>query len=92
MYSLSLVQLFVIPMTCNPSGSSLHGISQARILEWVAIPVSRESSQPKDQTCISCIVGRFFIIWATNVDLYMFSNILIKLIYLEYNSYTYIQT
>jgi len=36
-------------------------MSQARILEWVAISSSRESSQPRDQTCISCIAGRFFI-------------------------------
>ena len=43
-------------------GSSVHGISQARILEWVAIPFSRESSQPCDRTQISCIVGRFFTI------------------------------
>ena len=45
------------------SGSSVHGISQARILEWVAISFSRRSSQPSNQTlvsCISCIVGRFF--------------------------------
>ena len=41
-------------------GSSVHGISQARIPEWVAIPSSRGSSPPRDQTRISCIVGRFF--------------------------------
>ena len=41
-------------------GSSVHGISQARILEWVAISFSRGSSQPRDWTCISCIAGRFF--------------------------------
>ena len=50
---------------CSPPGSSTHGILQARILEWVAIPFSRESSQPSDRTQISCIVGRFFTIWAT---------------------------
>ena len=43
--------LFVTPCTVNPPGSSLHGISQARILEWVAISFSRGSSQPRDQTC-----------------------------------------
>ena len=42
------------PADCSPPGSSIHGILQARILECVAIPVSREASQPKDQTCISC--------------------------------------
>ena len=38
------------PMDCSPPGSSVHGISQARILEWVAIPFSGGSSQPRDQT------------------------------------------
>ena len=46
-------------------GSSVLGILQARILEWVAISFSRESFWPRDQTLVSCIVGRFFIIWAT---------------------------
>ena len=41
------------PMDCSPSGSSVHGIFQARILEWVAISYSRKSSQPKDRTHIS---------------------------------------
>ena len=41
-------------------GSSVHGISQARILEWVAVSFSRGSSQPKGQSLVSCIVGRFF--------------------------------
>ena len=39
---------FATPWTCSPSGSSIHGISQARILKWVAISFSRESSQPRD--------------------------------------------
>ena len=43
------------PMGCNPSGSSVHGILQARILEWVAMPSSRGSSLPRDRTCISYI-------------------------------------
>ena len=43
------------PMDCSPPGSSLHGISQARVLEWVAISYSRGSSQPRNQTYISCI-------------------------------------
>ena len=46
------------PMDCCPPGSSLHGISQARILEWVAISFSRGSSQPRNQTPISCIGGQ----------------------------------
>ena len=49
------------PMDCSPPGSSVHGILQARTLEWVAIPFSR-SSWPKDQTWISCISGRLFTI------------------------------
>ena len=48
------------PMDCSPPGSSLHGILQARILEWVAFPFSRESSQPRARTPVSCIAGRFF--------------------------------
>ena len=48
------------PMDYSPLGSSVQGISQA-ILEWVAISSSRGSPQPRDQTCISCIAGRFFI-------------------------------
>ena len=50
------------PMDCSPPGPPVHGISQARILEWVAISFSRGSSQPRDQTCISFIAGRFFSI------------------------------
>ena len=46
-------------------GSSVHGILQARILEWVAIHFSRGSSQPRVQTQVSCTAGRFFTIWAT---------------------------
>ena len=49
------------PMDCSPPGSSVCGILQARILEWVAISSSRGSSQRRDQTCVSCIAGRFFI-------------------------------
>ena len=45
------------PTDCSPPGSSVHGILQARILEWVAIALSRESSQPRDQTQVSCIAG-----------------------------------
>ena len=52
------------PVDCSPPGSSVHGILQARILEWVAISFSRGSSPPRDQTRVSCIAGRFFTIWA----------------------------
>ena len=54
------------PMNCSPPGSSVHEILQARILEWVAMPSSRGSSQPRDGTWVSCIAGRFHIIWATS--------------------------
>ena len=51
-------------MDWSPPGSSVHGILQVRILEWVAIPFSKGSFQPRNQTQVSCIVGRFFTIWA----------------------------
>ena len=47
---------------CDPMGYTVHGILQAKILEWVAIPFSRGSSQPRDQTQVSHITGRFFTI------------------------------
>ena len=55
------------PTLCDPvdyslPGSSVHGILQARILEWVAIPFSRGSSQPRDRTQVSRIAGRFFAV------------------------------
>ena len=53
------------PMDCSPPSSSVRGILQARILEWIAIPFSRETSQPRDQTLVSCIAGRFSTVWAT---------------------------
>ena len=53
------------PMACSLPVSSVYEIFQARILHWVAIPFSRESSWPRDQTWVSCISDRFFIVWAT---------------------------
>ena len=53
------------PTDYRPTGSSVHGILQARILEWVTISFSTGSPQPRDQTQGFCIAGRFFIIWAT---------------------------
>ena len=53
------------PVGCSPPGSSVHGILQARILEWVAIFFSRPSSQPRDRTQVSRIAGRRFNLWAT---------------------------
>ena len=53
------------PINYSLPDSSVPGILQARILEWVAISFSRGSSQPRDWTQVSCIAGRFFTIWAT---------------------------
>ena len=53
------------PTDCSLPGSFVHGIFQARVLEWVAISFSRISSRPRDRTQVSCIVGRFFTSWAT---------------------------
>ena len=63
--SPSHVWLFCNPMDCSPPNSSVHGISQVRILEWVAISFSRGSSQPRDWPCISCIGRRILYRWAT---------------------------
>ena len=61
---LSLSRVWLL-LDCSLSSSSVYGAVQARMLEWVAIPFSRGSSQPRDQTWVSCIAGRFFTIWAT---------------------------
>ena len=53
------------PMDCRPRGSSVHGILQARTLEWVAMPFSRGSSPPRDWTCLSCIGRQIPYHWAT---------------------------
>ena len=53
------------PTLCNPMDGTVHGILQARILEWVAIPFFRRSSQPRDRTEVSLIGGRRFNLWAT---------------------------
>ena len=61
------------PMNCSPPGSSVHGISQARILEWVAISFSGGSSRSGDRTCISwvsCIGGQILYHWATGEALW----------------------
>ena len=47
------------PTLCNPMDCTVHGILQAKILEWVAVPFSRGSSQPRDRTCVSYIAARF---------------------------------
>ena len=55
------------PVDCSPPGSSIHGVLQARTLEWVAISFSRGSSRPRDRTQVSCIAGRRFNLWATRM-------------------------
>ena len=55
-------------MDCSPPGSSVHGISQMRILEWVAISFSRGSFWPRNWTQVSCIAGRFFTYRAMRED------------------------
>ena len=53
------------PMNCSLPGPSVHGILQPRIPEWVAIPFSRGSSQPRDWIWVCCLAGRFFTVWGT---------------------------
>ena len=79
------------PMNCSPPGSSIHGILQARILEWIAIPFSRGSSWPRDQTQVSCTAGRFFTIWATGKIL-KHRTIPRFLTFLQWHSSIYIST
>ena len=74
MKSLSRVRL-CDPIDCSPPGSSLHGILQARVLEWVAISFSRGSSWPRDRTQLSRIPGRRFNLWATK----LYDSIYVKL-------------
>ena len=65
-------------------GSSVHGILQAKIVEWIAYPFSRGSSQPRDRTQVSCIAGGFFTVWTTReASLYIY-------IYTQTHTHTYI--
>ena len=71
-HACSVVSDFVTPWTCSPPGSSVHGIFQARILEWVAISYTRAYSRPRDQThvsCVSCIGRQILYHWATWADI-----------------------
>ena len=65
--SFSHVWLFWDPKDCSPPGSSVHGISQARMLEWVAMPSSKGSSRPSDQTLRSC-TGRWVLHHCTTCE------------------------
>ena len=72
---------------CSPPGSSVHGIFQARTLEWIAISFSRRSSQPGDQTGVYHIVGRSFTPWATKEAPEKHPEAL----FIELNSYSYLK-
>ena len=54
---------------CDPTEYTVHEILQASVLEWVAFPFSRGSSQPRDQTQVSRIAGGFFTSWATKLEI-----------------------
>ena len=58
------------PTLCDPMDCTVHGILQARVLEWVAFPFSRGSSQPRDWTQVSHVASRFFARWATREALF----------------------
>ena len=60
----------------GPPGSSAHGILQARTLEWVIIPFSKESSLPTNQIQVSCTGGRFFTVWVTR-EVYVYLQVCI---------------
>ena len=64
-----LMKVKVLSDSCNLMDYIVHGIPHARILEWVAFPFSRGSSQPRDQTQVCHIAGRFFTSWATRETL-----------------------
>ena len=57
--TLKVKVIQLCPTLCDPMDYTVHGILQARMLEWVAVPFSRGSSQPRDQTQVSCISGGF---------------------------------
>ena len=69
LHLVSVMSDHLWPRDCSLPGSSIHGILQARTLEWEASPFSRGSSQPRDQTWVSCIAGEFFTIWTTRESL-----------------------
>ena len=66
---------------CDPMDYTVHGILQARIMEWVVVPFSREWSQPRDRTQVSCIAGRFFTSWATREAIYIYIYNIPEIIY-----------
>ena len=94
--SLSCVWFFCDPMNCSLQGSSIHRISQGRILERVAISFSRGSSQPRDQICISCIGMRILYHWVTGKPyiqrkpvLNVISYLLLNIMYIHTHTHTH---
>ena len=59
---------FCNPLDCRLPSSSVHGILQARMLEWIAIPFSRASSWPRDGTQVSCITSKLFSVWGSTIE------------------------
>ena len=83
-YTISHVWFFANPMDCSPPSSSVHGISQARVLEWVAISSSRGSSWSKGRMCVSSIsgIGRKIVYhWATRKVPILWESQLISILY-----------
>ena len=64
-YRMNVKVAQLCPTLCDPMDYTIHGMLQAKILEWLAFPFSRESSQPRDWTQVSHIAGGFFTSWAT---------------------------
>ena len=78
---------------CHPMDYIFHGILQARILEWIAVPFSGGSSQPMDHTQVSCIVGGFLISWATReAQIGIITIIIAKFNTIKYPTYMYISS
>ena len=84
---LSHVWLFCNPVDCSLPGSSAPGICKVRILKWVAISFSGGSFQPRDQTCVSCLAGKFFTTeppWKSQgtyyfiIDYFIYSLLIVK--------------
>ena len=79
------------PIDCSPQGCSVHGISQARVLEWAATSYFRGSSRSRDRTCISCTTDRFFTteppgkpMGRAIVDINVLSPVSVKLLQMQY--------
>ena len=65
-YIENIIKTLCDPMDCHLPGSPVHGILQTKIVEWIAYPFSRASSQCRDRTQVSCIAGGFFTVWTTS--------------------------